>query len=280
MRKLSKAAAAAHVEACRLTDLARELSEAEKQFVLDNFHESTVLGHATGGVFFTPSALARAMTIHVVGTRIIDLGAGIGHLAFACRNMLDHRHNGEPVREFVCVEKNPELVRVGMKVVPEALWVCQDMFALAPRRFRFDTAIANPPYGRAPRSDTRPGYSGGRFEYHAIALAAQFARHGVFLIPQTSTPFCRSGHDHFVANTEDAEYSRFVAGTGIALMPSCGIDTSQYDRSWHHRPVRTEVALADFTDPTVLRAHRRSSPVLSFPHRTALGRARPHWRTR
>lgn len=276
MHRLSKSAAAAHAEACRLVDLARELSEAEKQFVLDSFQESMVLDQGTSGVFFTPSPLARAMTIHVVGTRIIDLGAGIGHLAFACRNLFDHKHNREPIREFVCVEQNPNLVRVGMKVVPEALWVCQDMFTLAPRRFGFDTAIANPPYGDATRSAKAPGYTGQRFEYHAIAWAAQFARHGVFLIPQTSAPFRRSGQEHFLANSDDAEYSRFVAGTGITLAPNCGIDTAYYDRDWHHRPVRTEVALADFTDPTVLRTHRRSSSVLPFPGRTAFGWQHPN----
>ncbi|MQY21707.1 class I SAM-dependent methyltransferase [Nocardia macrotermitis] len=275
MHGLSKAAAAAHAEACRLVELSRELSEVEKQFVLDNFQESTVPEQGAAGAFFTPSALARAMTLHVVGTRVVDLGAGIGHLAFACRNLFDHRHNGEPVREFVCVEQNPELVRVGMKVVPEALWVCQDMFALAPRRFRFDTAIANPPYGHATRSGSGPGYTGRRFEYHVIALAARLARHGVFLIPQASTPFLRSEHDHFQANPHSAEYSNFVARTGINLTPSCGIDTSLYDRDWHHLPVRTEVALADFTDPTVLRAHPRPS-VLPFPARTTLGLPHPN----
>ncbi len=270
MSKLSRAAAAAHQQACGLVELARDLSEDEKQFVLDNYQESVHLDQGADGVFFTPSPLARAMTIHVVGTRIIDLGAGIGHLAFACRNLFGHRHNGEPAPELVCVESNPELVRVGMKIVPEAVWVCRDMFALAAYRFRqFDTAVANPPHGRATRTGNGPGYTGRRFEYHAIAVAAQLARHGVFLIPQSSAPFKYSGHPRLLPGDRDAEYDRFVARTGITLTPSNGIDTSYHDKGWKHRPIPTEIVLADFTDPTVLRAHRASSRLLPFAPDTA-----------
>ncbi|WP_216892195.1 methyltransferase [Nocardia alni] len=262
MSRLSRPAAAAHQEACRLVDLARDLSEDEKQFVLEHYQESMHLDQGTDGMFFIPSALARAMAIHVVGTRIIDLGAGIGHLGFACRNLFGHRHNGDPTPDLVCVEANPDLVRVGMKIVPEAVWVCADMFELPARGLRqFDTAIANPPYGRASRTGSGPGYRGRRFEYHAIALAAQIARHGVFLIPQSSAPFRYSGMPHLAPGPRDEEYERFVARTGILLAPSKGIDTSLCDKDWHHRVPPTEVALADFTDPAVLRPHRRS-PVL------------------
>ncbi|WP_433662415.1 hypothetical protein ACQPW1_09855 [Nocardia sp. CA-128927] len=41
-------------------------------------------------------------------------------MSFACRNLLDHRWNGERLREFVCVESNPEYVRIGMRIMPEA----------------------------------------------------------------------------------------------------------------------------------------------------------------
>ncbi|MBF6328432.1 methyltransferase [Nocardia transvalensis] len=257
MSKLSRRAVAAHREASRLVELRRDLDEDEKQFVLTHWQESANLEHASHGAFFTPLPLARAMTLHVFGTRIIDLAAGIGHLAFACRNLFGQRHNGEPAPELVCVERNPDLVRVGMKVLPEAVWVCDDLLNIPARRMRgFDTAIANPPYGRIARSANAFGYNGFRFEYHTIAVAAQIARHGVFLIPQAAAPFRYSGERHIVTGTGDDEYERFSTSTGITLEPSNGIDTTFFRSAWHQRPPDIEVVVCDFTDPTVLGARR------------------------
>ncbi|MFF0494380.1 methyltransferase [Nocardia sp. NPDC004068] len=262
---------AAHREAARLVQLRRELDEQEKQFVLTHWRGPT--DSVVGSAIFTPLPLARAMTLHVVGTRIIDLGAGIGHLAYTCRNLLAHRHGGGCEPELVCVERNPDLVRVGMKILPEATWVCADLLTLPARRMReFDTAIANPPYGRTMRSRNAHGYTGFRFEYHTIAVAAQIARHGVFLIPQSAAPFHFSGERGLVTGTGDSEYERFVAGTGVILEPAKGVDTSLFRNRWRLRQPDTEVVVCDFTDPTV--HHDRSAVVTGYrlrqmiPHST------------
>jgi len=251
MSRLTKFAAAAHREACGLVDSAHELSAWEKQFVLDHYHGPACLDQRARRVSFTPSALARAMTIHVVGTRIVDLCAGIGHLAFACANT--HGHAGEPAPQLLCIEQNPKLVRVGMKIVPEARWLCADILDLGPQVRRFDVAIANPPHGRVVRTANAPGYHGHRFEYHAIAIAASMARQGVFLIPQSSAPLRLHGRPSPVVRASNPEYRRFVNATGIVLTPSYWIDTSRFDSGWHQRPRRTEVGLSYFADPTVQR---------------------------
>ncbi|WP_405166427.1 hypothetical protein OG203_15830 [Nocardia sp. NBC_01499] len=104
-----------------MVDADRDLDDEEKRFVLDHWQEAANPEHCLDGAYFTPLGLAGDMRIDVVGTRIIDLCAGIGHLSFACRNLLDHRWNGERLREFVCVERfNPEYVRIGMRIMPEA----------------------------------------------------------------------------------------------------------------------------------------------------------------
>ncbi|MEU2032801.1 methyltransferase [Nocardia amamiensis] len=261
MGRLSRAQAAAHREAAGLAGLRRDLTEDEKLFVLNHFQESTSATQSPDGAFFTPHGLAHDMAIEVVGTRIIDLGAGIGSLAFACRNPYGQA-NGDPARELVCVERNPEFVRVGMKVVPEATWVCGDLLEVHRNRMRpFDTAIANPPFGAIPRSGNAPGYRGSRFEYHAIALAAHVARHGVFLIPQTSAPFHYSGHAGMEHDRADDECRRFQSGIGITLEPSCGIDTSFYTEDWHHPPIATEVLTTDFSDTTIARRRRSHASV-------------------
>lgn len=101
----------AHDQVMALVALDRPLTEDEKWFVLENFHEGAMHINSKAGAFFTPSGLARDFSLHVTGPRIIDLCAGIGSLAFACRDRAS---------ELVCVEINPDYARIGKKVVPEA----------------------------------------------------------------------------------------------------------------------------------------------------------------
>ncbi|MFD6104400.1 methyltransferase [Nocardia salmonicida] len=266
MGRLSRAEAAAHREALGLAGVRRDLTEDEKLFVLAHYQESTSATHHTDGAFFTPTGLAVCMSLDVVGTRVIDLCAGIGALAFACRNPHE-QSSGWPARELVCVESNPEFVAVGMKIVPEATWVCEDMFAAARQRWRpFDTAIANPPFGAHTRTSDAPGYRGPRFEFHAIAVAAHLARHGVFLIPQKSAPFHHNRGDGMHEGRADDEYRRFFSGTGIILEPGCSVDTTFYDSQWHQPPTRTEIVTADFADTAIARRRRaRSTTPLTRP---------------
>lgn len=244
---LSRTQAKLHREACSLIDADRDLDEEEKRFVLEHWQESSSPEHCLHGAYFTPLGLASDMQIEVVGTRILDLCAGIGHLSFACRNLLDHRWNGERPREFVCVERNPAYVRIGRRIMPEATWICADIFTVPTMRLgSFDTGIANPPFGQIPREGDAPRYRGPRFEFHVIAIAAQLARHGVFLVPQQSAPFSYSGKIRYTEDP-DAEYLKFYATTGIKLQPPCGIDTTYYTDDWHHSPIATEVVVCDFT---------------------------------
>lgn len=246
--KLTRGHAVAHRRACELVDLDRDLSEDEKWFVLEHFHESQTTLHSLDGAFFTPLGLARDLAIEVSGDRIIDLCAGIGRLAWACRDPL-RRLNNEPARELVCVERNPDYVRVGRKILPHATWIRADVFDVAAMGLdRFDCAIANPPFGRISRTGNAPGYRGGRFEYHVIALAAQLARRGVFIVPQASAPFRYSGQPNFRVEP-DGEYRAFTQATGIELEHSCGIDTSSYAGDWRGVCPATEIVLCDFTEP-------------------------------
>ncbi|GAA3832271.1 hypothetical protein GCM10022226_61880 [Sphaerisporangium flaviroseum] len=257
MGKLTKQEAILHRRACELVELDRPLDEDEAEFVLEHWQESSTAANTLDGAFFTPLGLARDLAIEVVGDRIIDLCAGIGRLAWSCRDVGGRRANHQPPRELVCVERNPAYVQVGRKVLPEARWICADIFDLAGTELgQFDTAIGNPPFGVTSRTGDGPRYRGRRFEYHAIDIAADLARHGVFIVPQESAPFRYSGQ-RCNRWERGPEYERFEDQTGIRLRHNCGIDTSGYDDEWRGVSPRTEIVTCDFTG----RLSKTSPPV-------------------
>lgn len=245
--KLTKEQAKLHRQAAELVALSRELTEDEREFVLDHWQASTNAGQSLDGAFFTPAELARDLTLEIAGTRVIDLCAGIGRLAFHARDHWTRSWEDQAPRELVCVERNPQYVAVGRRVVPEARWICADVLTLDLADLgTFDTAIANPPFGRAARSADAPGYNGPRFEYHVITLAAQIARLGAFIIPQASAPFRLSGEPYYHVE-RDHECARFERQTGIQLSVGPGLDTSGYADAWVGVAPRVEIAVADFT---------------------------------
>ncbi|MEU9703054.1 methyltransferase [Streptomyces sp. NPDC047981] len=243
---MSKEAAKAHEKAAALVALDRDLTETEKEFVLDNWQEAATATHNLAGAFFTPEGLARDLSIEVHGDRIIDLCAGIGRLAYTCRDYWGRRWNNQPPREIVCVEKNPAYVEVGRKILPEATWICADVLTVPTLGLgRFDTAISNPPFGTITRDGNAPNFQGRRFEYHVIAVAATLADFGAFIIPQPSAPFRYSGEPYY-REARDRECARFEEETGIRLGPGAGFDTSMYRDKWRGVSPRVEVAVCDF----------------------------------
>lgn len=278
--KLTTAPAKAHQQAADLVAAQHSLTMEEQEFVLRHWQESQNSTTVTtlAGAFFTPLDLATDVALHASSARrVIDLGAGIGALAWAVRRKLLTGYTSPPPVEIVCVERNPKYVAVGRRVLPDAEWICGDLFDLyanlrgagrsVARRVRgvdavvddvFDVVISNPPFGRTPRAGRGPRYTGHRAEYHVIDLAADLARRGVFLLPQTSAPFRRSG-------TPDrrwdrcAEYLRFAQQTGIELTFNCGVDTSAYS-GWRGMHPVVEIVTGDFTDRRTPHGPRLSPP--------------------
>lgn len=274
MSRLSKEAAKAHEKAAALVALDRDLTEDEKDYVLDNWQEAATATHNLDGAFFTPEGLARDLAIEVAGDRIIDLCAGIGRLAYSCRDYWGRRWNNQPAREIVCVEKNPVYVTVGRKILPEATWICADILELPTMDLgRFDTAISNPPFGAIKRSGNSPAYSGPRFEYHVIAIASTLAQYGAFIIPQLSAPFRYSGEPYY-RERRDRECAKFEQQTGIALGPGAGFDTAIYVEEWRGVSPRVEVVVCDFDEvvaeaapavPSRERVRAAARPVVDLP---------------
>jgi predicted RNA methylase len=258
MAKLSKAQAKAHQQACDL--LAKDaLSEDDKWFVLENWQESANHVNSTAGAFFTPVGLARDFSIEVGGGRVIDLCAGIGTLSFMV--MLRHCHG--PLPQIVCIERNEAYAEVGRKILPEATWICANLFEVDLTALgHFDWAISNPPFGSVKRTKSAPRYSGKAFEYHVIDIASDIADLGAFIIPQEAASFRYSGEQCFEVKHSDA-YKRFVEQTSIDLGPNCGLDTSAYLNDWHGVSPKTEIVIADFVEARAARmpAHQEPAPI-------------------
>ncbi|MGV9934131.1 methyltransferase [Streptomyces olivaceoviridis] len=245
--KLSKEQTKRHNRACELVDSDSELTETEREFVLDHFHESAHTGRTLDGAFFTPAELAGELHLVIPGNRIIDLCAGIGRLAWHARDLVTRHFEHLPPREIVCMEKNPEYVRVGRRILPEATWICADVLDVPGMNLGpFDCAISNPPFGRIKHSGNTPGYRGPLFEFHVIAVAQTLARRGAFIIPRESAPFRIEGG--FVDQDSPA-YERFHRETGITLRPNPGSPPtfSATSGATPHRPSKSSCTTATKT---------------------------------
>ncbi|MBR7831216.1 hypothetical protein KDK95_33225 [Actinospica sp. MGRD01-02] len=244
MARLSKDDARLHRQARQLVALARDLTDEEIDFVFEHYQESQNPGHGLDGAFFTPEDLAFDLTVEVGGDRLIDLCAGIGRIASLAAHPAAPHRAGRAPSEIVCVERDPEYVRVGRKLVPQAQWIEADVLALPPGLGGFDTAFGNPPFGGLARSANPTAYTGALFEYHVIAVAARLADSGVFLIPQPSAPVRHSGLVRPVRQ-HNGPYGRFTRETGLKLTSS-SIDTATHARAWRGVSPRVEVVVCDY----------------------------------
>ncbi|WP_405183581.1 N-6 DNA methylase (plasmid) [Nocardia sp. NBC_01377] len=259
---MTKAEEKLHAEALALVDLDRDLTAEEREFVLDNFQEISTAANSTHGAFFTPGELANDLAIEILtgAHRILDLGAGIGRLSHACQGRVTTGPHEGQQRHFTCIESNPDYLRVGRRVMPDAEWILGDILDVPSMGLdRFDMAIANPPFGAVARSKNAPGYNGARFEYHVIAVASMMADDGVFIVPQRSSGFEFSGKSEY-RNIDSPEYRQFRTATGLTLEPACSIDTSLYRTAWHGVTPVTEVVFVDFTERAKHAETRRPTP--------------------
>lgn len=234
MAKLTKEQFKRHNQAEELLKQDR-LSLEDREFVLEHWDPSAKHVNSADGAFFTPLDLAVSFAC-MLGQpgSIIDLCAGIGALSFACTPVY-----GEPPR-MVCVEKNPDYVRVGRKIVPHAEWIEGDVFDLLEMGLgRFDAVIGNPPFGRVAKgSKSAPGVKGD-FEFHVIALGMAVADYGQFILPRMSAGFRYSGDQTYRRDTEGKAFD-FQAKHGFHF-DACSIDTEFSRSQWKGTAPATEV---------------------------------------
>lgn len=248
MAKLTKAEIRAHEQALKMLDQSA-LSEDDKEFVFRNWHEGATNINSQAGAFFTPYDMAFDFSFDVGGPRVIDLCAGIGMLSYATYNR--HRWQGSTPPSITCIERNPEYVAVGKKLLPEAEWICADVFDVIDMGLHtgpaglFDYAISNPPFGNIKRQSNSPRYSGKDFEFHVIDIAAHIARNGTFIVPQMSAGFNYSDRPSYERQT-DGKAFKFQEMTGHFFASGCGVDTDFYRQEWKGVSPMCEIVCVEF----------------------------------
>jgi hypothetical protein len=205
MAKLTRPDTRLHEQACELVESDRPLTIAEREFVLDNWNPMANHNVTVAGAFFTPKEWASAMiTPYPPDGRIIDFCAGIGRLGFTmwCYNQEQIRHYSEekPV-EIVCLEINPEYVKVGKRVLPEAEWIEANGYDqdVVDGLGHFDRFYANPPFGNVATVNGNAKWlvnQGKGAHGLAVEIGARLSDVGVMIIPEGKTDYNAQRGEH------------------------------------------------------------------------------------
>jgi len=191
--KLSKRDTKKHGEIVNLIKK-RSLTDEEKDFILDNFLPNSTANPTKIGAFFTPPNIAIEFSVmcDCNDDRVLDLGAGIGSLSYGLLA------GGRTPKKLVCLEQNPDFIKIGKKVLPEAEWIEGSIYdePTIKKLGRFQWAISNPPYGlKLPKCDWL-AYN-GQSDLMAIEVALKAAGDAMFILPQGSVPWRCSGRAFF-----------------------------------------------------------------------------------
>ncbi len=211
----------------------KKLIQDQVAFCLEHWDPRALAGKyvVKNQAYFTPMSLAidAGKYIGGDGRRVVDIGAGIGRLAYAvlCANWWDPKQV-----QITAVEINPEYVKVGRRLLPEVTWVQDDMYdqRLWQTLPRFDEAISNPPFGQV-LTDGDTGWIGyrGPAGLTAAAIGLKVAQLITLVLPQTQTPYRYSGRRPG-ENVCVSTHTRYLE-TFMSQRP---------ELEWHHSSIDTE----------------------------------------
>jgi hypothetical protein len=261
----------------------KKLTQDQVAFCLEHWDPRALAGKQVvqNQAYFTPLPLALDAFRHVGGDgrQVVDIGAGIGRLAYAvlCANWWDARQ----VR-LTAVELNPEYVAVGRRLLPEVTWVQGDMYdqTLWQSLPRFDEAISNPPFAKVLTGcDTDwIGYRGPA-GLMAAAIGTQVAQLGITMIlPQNQTPFRYSGAppgNNVYTENHTGYLKRFLAGRPTLEWHHISLDTTHpgYQSGW--RGAAPLVEVVSLCDPDAALLPLADAPVEMLPDAAPPAVSRP-----
>lgn len=193
MAGLSRKRMKDHDDALALLSLSRKLKPDEVELVLRSYEPGLMTGKMSA--YFTPESVAWAVAVSANASTpvmYVDLGAGIGALTWALHRITFG------CGSIVAIEKNPEFVDVGRKLMPNVEWICGDIFdrdlwqAIG---VQFHVAVSNPPFGKYTEieADTAWLKFNGASHLMAAEVAVRVTLAGaVMVLPQMDLPFLDS----------------------------------------------------------------------------------------
>ncbi len=142
---------ASHCEECDRDGLVNVL-----HYIFDHFHPGYHRDISRCANFFTPRNDAVAVAqAGGAGGRVIEPTAGIGSIAHAVYSLNCWGGDAEPPLKLTCVELVEDFVAIGRKLVPQAEWICGNIFDVLPTLGEFDSFVANPPFGKLPSNQSK-----------------------------------------------------------------------------------------------------------------------------
>lgn len=261
MAKLSKAAQRAHAAAVALIESGRPLTLDEIEQCYQDWHEGAENNQTAASAFFTPIGMASDLRFDMpMHGSFVDLCAGTGRLAYFAGGQHLWREFRHQYDRIVCVERNPDYVRIGKRLFPDAEWICGD--ALDPAVHRqignVDFAIANPPFGKMTESDfAAPRYKGAEFELKVLDVMATLAPEGWAIVPAMTAPWDSRGMQR-----EASKAKAFTKATGLPLHRFANVDASYYRDEWRGTSPAVDFVGFDCTENAPLPVIAAQRPTL------------------
>jgi trans-aconitate methyltransferase len=212
------------------------------------------------------------------GRRVVDIGAGIGRLAYGV--LCSNRWSTQV--QVTAVELNAEYVKVGQRLLPEVNWVQADFYdkvtwlALP----QFDEAISNPPFGDVV-TDCDTDWLGyrGPAGLMAAEIGLKVTRLGITMIlPQTYTPYRFSGRmsgQNITTNNHVRALAQFMARHPQMDWGHLSLDADlpDYKSGWRGAsPVVEIVSLTDRDGERLARPQPVTQrPMISIPRPRLVG---------
>ncbi|MEI2607284.1 MAG: hypothetical protein V9G20_01505 [Candidatus Promineifilaceae bacterium] len=272
MSKITRAQLKFHEQAEQLlwgTD--KTLTHDEVAFCLEHWDPRALSGKhvAKNQAYFTPLPLATDMALYVggEGRRVVDIGAGIGRLAYGvlCANRWSTRV------QMTAIEINSDYVQVGQRLLPEVTWVQADFYDQATWLAlpEFNEAISNPPFGDVV-TDCDLDWIGyrGPAGLMAVAIGLRVTRLGLTMIlPQTYTPYRFSGRvsgQNIATHTHVRALAQFMARHPQLEWGHLSLDADLPDYKGGWRGASPVVEIVSLTDRDAERL-ARPQPVTQRP---------------
>ena len=224
----------------------------DKEFIYENLNEGAIADVTSLSAYFTPLDLAYDFAILVSSWGVcVDMCAGFGVLSFCARVRDTEHHN---IKHQICIERNPVFIEIGKKLLPQAEWICGDMFDktiwdyIIDKYGKIDSIVSNPPFGKVTKTDCNRDwlkYTGAELDIASMEVAMLNSSDVSMLLPLSSCEFRYSGRPYF-EEIENRKIKKLREQTGIQfIMTNPGIDTSIYSK-FKNTPITVEHV--DFMD--------------------------------